>query len=180
MVDRNSILMSLNEIAPQIELLLSDVDGVMTDGGLSFDENGVETKTFSVRDGLGIKLWGRAGGTFGIITGRISRIVERRAEELGVEMIHQGISDKLTLVKKIAAEQSCSLEQIAYIGDDLPDLPVIRAVGLGIAVADAAEEVRVEADLVTKTLGGRGAVREAVEVILKASGRWQTITDEVG
>ena len=132
-----------------------------------------------------VMVWGSScgvapGGTFGIVTGRVSRIVERRAEELGVGVIHQGISDKLPTVKKIADEHGCSLEQVAYIGDDLPDLPVIRAVGLGIAVADAAAEVCEGADLVTQAPGGRGAVREAVETILKASGRWQTITDEVG
>ncbi len=164
------------ELASPIKLLLSDVDGVMTDGGLTFDSQGVESKTFSVRDGLGIRLWQQLGGKFGIVTGRISTIVERRAEELDVAIIKQGIGEKLSVVRAIAEENDLSMEAIAYIGDDLPDLPVIQAVGLGVAVADAAEEVRQGANWVTKTPGGRGAVRELVETILKNSNRWSTST----
>lgn len=159
-----------------IKLLLSDVDGVMTDGGLTFDSNGVESKTFSVRDGLGIRLWQRMGGDFGIITGRLSPIVEQRANELDIQLLKQGIGDKLPVLKDIAEERGIPLEAIAYIGDDLPDLPAIQAVGLGVAVADAAAEVREGADWVTKTAGGHGAVRELVEMILKSSGRWSETT----
>ncbi len=164
------------EQSTPIKLLLSDVDGVMTDGGLTFDSAGVESKTFSVRDGLGIRLWQQFGGKFGIVTGRISNIVERRAEELDVAIIKQGIGEKLSVVKQIAEENELSMDAIAYIGDDLPDLPVIQAVGLGVAVADAAEEVRQGANWITTTPGGRGAVRELVEALLKTSGRWSSAT----
>lgn len=164
------------EQATPIKLLLSDVDGVLTDGGLTFDSNGVESKTFNVRDGLGIRLWQKLGGEFGIITGRLSSIVEKRADELDIVLLKQGIGDKLPIVKDIAKEKGLSLDAIAYVGDDLPDLPVIEAVGLGVAVADAAAEVRAGADWITETPGGRGAVRELVETILKASGRWSAGT----
>lgn len=162
-----------------IQLLLSDVDGVMTDGGVAFGETEggeqVELKTFSIRDGLGIRLWQRAGGEFGIVTGRESGIVARRAAELDIAILAQGVSDKLPVVERIAAERGVALDQIAYVGDDLPDLPVIRAVGLGVAVADAAAEVKAGADLVLTTPGGRGAVRELVEKILKDAGRWNDL-----
>lgn len=172
--------MSVPEAAARIELLLSDVDGVMTDGGLTFDDRGVESKTFNVRDGLGVKLWRRFGGPFGIVTGRSSTIVESRARELGVEIVRQSVSDKLSAVRDLSDERGVPLDRIAYLGDDLPDLPVIRAVGFGAAVADAAPEAIEVADFVTRTRGGRGALREVVEVLLKASGRWQAVADEVG
>lgn len=161
---------------PDIRLLLTDVDGVLTDGSLTFDSNGVETKTFNVRDGLGIRLWQRAGGTVGIVTGRLSTIVETRAQELDVEIIHQGVKEKLPIVKEIAAEHGLSLDQVAYLGDDLPDLPVINAVGFGVAVADAAPELLEAANYVTQKPGGRGALREVVEKLLKDSSRWETAT----
>ena len=171
-----------------IKLLLTDVDGVMTDGGVTFsyaaptDPSGqpvgvaeTESKTFSIRDGLGIRLWQRAGGEFGIVTGRKSQIVARRAAELDVTILHQGISDKLPVVEQIANEQGVSLAEVAYVGDDLPDLPVIRQVGMGVAVADAAAEVIAGADYTLHTCGGRGAVRELVEHILKKENRWEAM-----
>lgn len=164
--------MPLTDLAPNIELLLSDVDGVMTDGGITYDEAGLETKTFSVRDGLGVKLWRRSGGAFGIVTSRSSQVVQRRSDELGVDYIHQGVSEKLPIVRDIAERHGVPLERVAYLGDDLPDLPVIREVGLGVAVADAAQELLDAAGHVTHTRGGRGAVRELVESLLKASGKW--------
>lgn len=161
-----------------IELLLSDVDGVMTCGTVTYDESGIETKTFHVRDGLGIKLWRRSGGAFGIVTSRDSPIVSWRAEEIGIDYVKQGATDKLPVVKQIARELGLTLDQVAYLGDDLPDLPVIRAVGLGVAVADAAQEVQSAADYVTKLPGGRGAVRELVELLLKGSGQWDSLVEE--
>lgn len=161
---------------PQIELLLTDVDGVLTDGGITFDNNGIETKTFNVRDGLGVRLWQRAGCKLGIVTGRASRIVEQRADDLDIEIVHQAVKEKLPLVKSIAESQGLSLDQVAYLGDDLPDLPAIRAVGFGAAVADAAPELIDSADYVANTPGGRGALREVVEKLLKDSGRWQAAT----
>ncbi len=158
-----------------IKLLLSDVDGVMTDGSVTFDAAGVESKTFNIRDGLGIRLWQKAGGEFGIVTGRQSEIVARRASELDVAIVHQGVSVKLPVVEQIAVDRGVSLAEVAYVGDDLPDLPVIRAVGLGVAVGDAAGEVKAGANHVLQAHGGRGAVRELVEMILKDSGQWETL-----
>lgn len=164
--------MPLAQSCQRIKLLLSDVDGVMTDGSVTFDSQGHETKTFNIRDGLGIRLWQRAGGEFGVVTGRQSSIVARRCEELDVKLLRQGISDKLPVVEQLARDCGCTLEETAYLGDDLPDLPVIQAVGLGAVVADAAEELLAGATYVTSQPGGRGAVRELVEVILKNSDRW--------
>ena len=169
----------LSSAAPQIALVLSDVDGVLTDGSLWFDSEGVETKAFHVRDGLGVKLWRRAGGAFGIVTGRDSPIVERRAAELGVDYVYQAVGEKLTVVRDIAARHGVALERVAYVGDDLPDLAAIRAVGLGVAVADAAPEVREAADHVTQLPGGRGALREVIDAILQASGRWDAATGDL-
>lgn len=164
--------MSLQERAGPIELMLSDVDGVLTDGSVVFDNQGIETKQFHIADGLGIQLWRRAGYRFGMVTGRSSHIVRLRAAELGVELVRQGVEDKLAVVQQIAAEFGLQPHQICFIGDDLPDLAVVRQVGLGIAVSDACEELRRAAHFVTRRAGGRGAVREAIEVILKAQGRW--------
>lgn len=164
--------MSLTHACSQIRLLLSDVDGVMTGGGLAFSAAGDEIKTFHIRDGMGIRLWQRAGGQFGMVTGRQSAIVERRAKELNITLLRQGSDDKLPLVQELAAEAGATLEQTAYIGDDLPDLASIRAVGLGIAVADAVEEIRAAARYTTSVAGGQAAVREVVELLLKNTGRW--------
>ncbi len=167
--------MNLEPRCQSIELLLSDVDGVLTDGGVVFDNQGTETKVFNIRDGLGIRLWQRSGNRFGLVTGRSSRIVERRAVELDIDLLRQGIQDKLPVVREIIESLSLKPAQVAYIGDDLPDLPVLNYVGLGVAVADACDEVREAADLVTQLEGGRGAVRETIEVILKHQGRWTEI-----
>lgn len=158
-----------------IKLLLTDVDGVMTDGGVTFDSSGGQSMTFSIRDGLGIRLWQRAGGAFGIVTGRRTEMVANRAANLDITIVEQGVSEKLPVVERIAAEHGVSLAEIAYVGDDLPDLPVIREVGIGVAVADAAEEVKAGADLVLSTPGGRGAVRELIEKLLKEAGKWENL-----
>ncbi len=121
---------------------------------------------------MGIKLWQQAGHTFGIVTARTSHIVSVRAAELGIELVRQGFQEKLPEVKQIAEQLGLEADQIAYIGDDLTDLPAIRFVGLGVAVADACDEVCQMADHVTRAQGGEGAVRELVEQILKAQGRW--------
>ena len=158
-----------------IRLLLLDCDGVLTDGGVTWSEDGIERKTFNIRDGLGIKLWQRAGGQVGIVTGRSSRVVEWRAGELGIDFIRQGVGDKLTVVADLLAAAGMGWEAVAYVGDDLPDLPVISRVGLGVAVADACPELRAAADLVTSLRGGRGAVRELIEQLLKARGCWDDL-----
>jgi 3-deoxy-D-manno-octulosonate 8-phosphate phosphatase (KDO 8-P phosphatase) len=167
--------MSLDDLCRPIELILSDVDGVLTDGGIWYDNQGVELKAFHIRDGLGIKLWQRAGFQFGILTARTSHIVKLRAQELGIDPVRQGFENKLPVAEEILRELKLTPQQACYIGDDLTDLPVIQFVGLGIAVADAAAEVRAAAKLVTQLPGGRGAVREAIEVILKAKSRWDDV-----
>jgi YrbI family 3-deoxy-D-manno-octulosonate 8-phosphate phosphatase len=164
--------MKLAQRCSQIRLLLTDVDGVLTDGGVILDNQGIESKCFNIRDGLAVRLWQQAGGMAGIVTGRSSQVVKLRAAELDMQVVRQGVKDKLPEVQAIAASLGLKAEEIAYLGDDLPDLPTIRYAGLGIAVADAPEEVRDAADYVTSVAGGRGAVREVVELVLKNTGRW--------
>jgi len=167
--------MKLDQRCSTIELVLADVDGVLTDGGVIFDNQGIETKQFHIRDGLGIKLWQRAGYKFGLVTGRGSHIVKIRAAELGIDIVRQTAEDKLPATLEILHELGFRLDQVCYIGDDLPDLPVVRAVGLGVAVADACPELRQAAHYVTSTLGGRGAVRETIELVLKSQRRWDDL-----
>lgn len=164
--------MKLNQRCQKIQLVLSDVDGVLTDGGVIFDNQGIETKQFHIRDGLGIKLWQRAGYRFGIVTARNSHIVKVRAAELGIEVVRQGSSDKLATVREVVEQLKLTIDQVCFIGDDLTDLSAIHAVGLGVAVSDAVQEIRAAADFVTKVGGGRGAVRETIELILKSQDRW--------
>jgi 3-deoxy-D-manno-octulosonate 8-phosphate phosphatase (KDO 8-P phosphatase) len=158
-----------------IRLILSDVDGVLTDGGIVYDNQGIETKRFHVRDGMGIRLWQKAGYRFGLITHRSSNILKMRVAELGIEIIRQGIDNKLTAMQGILSELRLAPAQVCYIGDDLPDLPVVRSVGFGVAVADACGELRQTAHYVTTLPGGSGAVRETIELILKAQSRWEDL-----
>jgi YrbI family 3-deoxy-D-manno-octulosonate 8-phosphate phosphatase len=167
--------MTLDERCRPIALLLSDVDGVLTDGLIQLDNQGIESKSFHVRDGLGIKLWQKAGYQFGMLTLRSTQSLKVRAAELGIEILRQGVPDKLTALRQILAELRLTRNQVCYLGDDLPDLPVLRAVGLGVAVADACEEVREAAHYTTRQSGGRGAVREVIELILKAQCRWSDV-----
>lgn len=160
------------EAAKSIRMILSDVDGVLTDGSIIIDNTGVESKAFHVRDGLGIKLWQRSGFVFGLLTARNSQIVKLRAAELGIDIVRQGFSDKLPAAREIFKQQKLEPHEICYIGDDLQDLPVLWEVGLAVTVADAAPEVREAANWVTESPGGRGAVRELIERILKAKGSW--------
>jgi YrbI family 3-deoxy-D-manno-octulosonate 8-phosphate phosphatase len=158
-----------------IELLLSDVDGVLTDGKIYLDNQGVEAKAFHVRDGLGVKLWQKAGYRLGILSQRSSQSMKVRAAELGIEIIRQGIPDKVAAMKQVLAELKLSRQQVCYLGDDLPDLPVVRAVGLGVAVADACPELRAAAHYTTIAPGGAGALRETIELVLKAQCRWEDV-----
>jgi YrbI family 3-deoxy-D-manno-octulosonate 8-phosphate phosphatase len=167
--------MNLISRCQAIELILSDVDGVLTDGGLVFDNQGIEAKRFHVRDGLGVKLWQSAGGKFGLVTARSSHIVKVRAAEMGVEIVRQGYDEKLAVTREIMQTLGLAPHNVAYIGDDLPDLAAMQFVGLAVAVADAAAEIRQAAHLVTSAAGGQGAVREAVETILKAQRRWDEV-----
>ncbi|NOY41529.1 MAG: HAD hydrolase family protein [Planctomycetes bacterium] len=165
--------MNFAEQCAKIRLILSDVDGVMTDGRVIFDNQGIESKQFHIRDGQGIRVWQQTGGQFGIVTGRSSQIVKLRAAELDIEIVRQRVDDKLGVVKSICNELELELAQVCYVGDDLPDLAPIRSVGLGVAVADAAEEVRQASDYTTSIAGGHGALREVIELILKNTDRWE-------
>ena len=164
------------ERAKKIKLLIMDVDGVLTDGRIIYGSDGTEFKSFHVRDGHAMKLANRAGLKMAIITGRDSEIVTRRGKELEVDFIYQKVFNKLEVYEKILQENNLKDEEIAFIGDDIVDLPVMRRVGLSIAVEDAVEELKQESLLITKNPGGRGAVREVIEYILKARGLWEDVT----
>jgi 3-deoxy-D-manno-octulosonate 8-phosphate phosphatase (KDO 8-P phosphatase) len=160
------------ERARAVRGVMLDVDGVLTDGRITLDERGVETKSFNVKDGVGIRLLMRAGIRVAIISGRNSPSVDVRARDLGIEEVHQGVRDKAATAKAILERWNLDEHEAAFIGDDLPDMPVFVRVGLAVAVADASPEVKEHAHLVTQTRGGHGAVREAAEFILKAKGKW--------
>jgi 3-deoxy-D-manno-octulosonate 8-phosphate phosphatase (KDO 8-P phosphatase) len=160
--------------AKKIRLLLLDVDGVLTDGRIIIDDRGVETKQFHVRDGQGITLLRRAGVEVGIITGRVSKVVKHRAQELGIEIVRQGAEDKLAAYAEIKSRIQLSDEQVAYMGDDIIDLPILRKVGLAVAVKDSWPGLAPFVDLITEMGGGYGAVREVAELILKAHGKWSS------
>jgi len=158
-----------------IQLLILDVDGVMTDGGIIRDDAGQQLKRFHVRDGAGIVLWRRLQKDVAIITGKESQVVAHRAEELGIEHLYQNVGNKLEIYDQLKDELGVRDDEIAYIGDDLTDLPVMRRVAVPIAVADAVEEVRAAAKYVTKFPGGYGAVRDAIEFLCKEMGLWQQV-----
>lgn len=166
----------LTERAARIELLLLDVDGVLTDGGVVYLDDGRELKRFHVRDGSGLKLWRAAGKRAAIVSGRSSPAVERRAAELGIVPVLQGRDDKLLALEEILRLTGLAPEQVCAVGDDLPDVPVLRACGLAVAVRDACPEARDAAHYVTAVPGGHGAVRDAVEWLLKLQGRWADVT----
>ena len=154
-----------------IKLAVFDVDGVLTDGRLYFLEDGSEFKSFSTLDGQGIKMLMAAGVQTAIISGRKTPAVERRAQNLGIPHLYQGREDKLVVLDELLGQLNLSYEQVAYLGDDLPALPVIRRVGLGMAVANAASFVRQHAHGVTQARGGEGATHKNCELILRAQGR---------
>lgn len=156
--------------AKAIRLAIFDVDGVLTDGRLYFLTDGSEFKTFNTLDGHGIKMLINSGVRTAIISGRTTPVVERRAKNLGIQHLYQGREDKLVVLDELLGELGLSHEQVAYLGDDLPDLPVIRRVGLGMAVASADSFVRQHAHGVTQARGGEGAAREFCELILRAQG----------
>ncbi len=163
-----------------IELLIVDVDGVLTDGAIIYGDNGVEIKAFHVRDGSGFKLWQRAGKRAALITGRTSGVVAVRAAELGISPVIQGAPEKLPAYRTILKEMGLKSEQVCYIGDDVPDLSILTRCGLAVAVADACSEARAVAHYVTRTVGGRGAAREVIELILRCQGKWQPLVEAVG
>jgi 3-deoxy-D-manno-octulosonate 8-phosphate phosphatase (KDO 8-P phosphatase) len=166
---------SLADRCGRIELLIADVDGVLTDGSIIYGDTGVEIKAFHVRDGAGLKLWQAAGKQAALISGRASRAVEVRAAEVGIEWVVQGAAEKLPAYRHVLTAAGVRPEQACYFGDDVPDLPVLAQCGLAVAVADACPEVRAAAHYVTRAAGGRGAVREVIELILRCQGKWPRI-----
>jgi 3-deoxy-D-manno-octulosonate 8-phosphate phosphatase (KDO 8-P phosphatase) len=174
-----NVMKTLHERCAAIELLVVDVDGVLTGGGIVYGTDGVELKQFHVRDGSGLKCWEQAGKRAALITGRRSAVVERRGLELGLAFILQGALEKLPALRRLLDETGLTPEQVCYVGDDLPDLPPLRHCGLAVAVADACAEVRADAHYITQAPGGRGAVREAIELILRSQGRWQPLVERL-
>jgi 3-deoxy-D-manno-octulosonate 8-phosphate phosphatase (KDO 8-P phosphatase) len=166
---------SVAERCAAVELLVLDVDGVLTDGGIYVDDNGVETKKFHVRDGAGIAYWRRLGKRVAIISGRSCRAVDHRAAELKIERVVQGRLDKRPALEELLALERLAAQQVCFVGDDLADIPALRFAGVAVTVADAAPEVKAVADHVTERPGGRGAVREVVEWLLRAQGRWSEV-----
>lgn len=161
--------------AQKIKLLLLDVDGVLTDGRLYYGNSGEEMKAFDIQDGLGIKLLQRGGIKVGIITGRTSSLLKRRAQELDIQPLIQGREDKLTALNELLEDMDINLEQIAFVGDDLPDLAVLRRVGLGITPANGNHILASQALWQTKKSGGNGAVREVAELILTVQNKLEAL-----
>jgi len=171
---------ALAERCRAIELILSDVDGVMTDGTVLLFPDGIEAKAFHVRDGLGIALAHRAGLRTGLVSGRSSESVTRRAAELGMAVVRQGVKDKGAALREVLAEQGLTARQVAYIGDDINDLPILGEVGLSAAPADAVFEVKAQVYMITEARGGQGCVREFVEAILRAAGTLERAAAAIG
>ncbi|MCD6527527.1 MAG: HAD-IIIA family hydrolase [Desulfuromonas sp.] len=159
----------------RIRLLLLDVDGVLTDGSIIYDSNGAESKAFHVRDGHGLKLLQRAGIKVGIITGRESAVVARRAAELEIDIVYQGVKDKLVPYQQILSDLNLTDDQVAYAGDDVVDLPILRRVGCAFTVADGVADIKPYVDYITTLPGGAGAVREICEMLLRQSGLWASV-----
>lgn len=159
-----------------ISLLILDVDGVLTDGRIIMDDDGRESKQFDVKDGHGIKMVLRVGIRVILLTGRTSRVVSHRAQDLGISEVYQGARNKISVFRSLMKSGKISSERIAYVGDDIVDVPIFKRVGLAVAVADACEEAKKAAHYITKRDGGRGAVREVCEMILRHQGKWGELT----
>ena len=166
---------ALRRKARDIRLLLLDVDGVLTDGGIVIDERGEEVTRFDVQDGHGIKLLQDSGIRVGLLTGRASRAVAVRAQRLSIGLVYQNVTDKLRGYEEVKAETGLTDAEIAYVGDDMQDLPVLRRVALGVAVENAWDGLKAYADYVTRRPGGHGAVREVAELLLRLGGRWEAL-----
>lgn len=160
-----------------VRLLIMDVDGVLTDGKITYTASGEEIKSFHVRDGLGIKLAKKAGIELAIISARFSKITALRAQELGIEYVYQGHFEKLDIYEEIKNKLDIPDEKIAFIGDDLNDIPILKRVGLPATVSDAPDVVKRFAQIVTPQSGGQGAVRHLIEIILKRNGKWEEIVN---
>ncbi|MGE4286823.1 MAG: KdsC family phosphatase [Phycisphaerae bacterium] len=160
-----------------IKLLILDVDGVLTDGSIIINNDGVESKKFNVLDGHGVKLWQRAGGRVAIISGRAVKVTGVRAEQLGIDYVYQGCTMKLPVFEQLLDTALVSGEEAAFIGDDVIDIPIAMRVGFSAAVANAVDELKERSDYITKKKGGEGAVREVVEYLLKHQGKWDTLME---
>jgi 3-deoxy-D-manno-octulosonate 8-phosphate phosphatase (KDO 8-P phosphatase) len=163
----------------KVRLVLLDVDGVLTSGDIIYTDSGEQIKIFDVKDGLGIRLLKEAGIKVGIITGRRGKALQHRCDNLGIELIFDGIRNKDEALDDIQAETGIPIEAMAFVGDDLPDLPAMKKVGLAVAVGDAVSLVREQAHMVTHAGGGKGAVREVSEAILKAQGLWDGLIERL-
>jgi len=161
----------------RIRLLALDVDGVLTDGQLYFQADGIEIKAFNVQDGHGLKLLKRAGLQVALITGRDSPTVSRRAAALGIQHVFQGVEKKLPVLRELVARLGLEFDQVAYCGDDMPDVGAIRRAGVGISVPNAPDYIRRHADWVTERAGGHGAAREIADTLLRAQGHWDAVID---
>lgn len=170
-------MQTLLERARKTRLLIMDVDGVLTDGRIIQDSQGHELKIFDVKDGHGIVMAHRAKLQTALISGRESETVARRAHELGIELVFQKIWNKLEVYERLLADSQLTHNEAAYIGDDVVDIPLLQRVGFAVAVADAVDEVKTASHLITQRSGGRGAVREVIELILKAQGQWDTLLE---
>jgi len=161
----------------KIKLLVLDVDGVLSDGSIFMGASGEEFKAFNVKDGSGLKYWQRCGGKIAWITGRESTLVENRATELGVNILRQGCKVKLPVYEEVLAELGVAPDETAVIGDDLPDIPMLMRCGFSAAPSDAIDEVCTRVDYVCTASGGKGCVREVVELILKKTGKWEQVME---
>lgn len=168
----------MKEQAKKVRMLLLDVDGVLTDGGIYYSSR-EECKCFNVRDGLGIKMLVQEGIPVGIISGRTSEAVARRAQELGINDVYQGVAHKLPAFEEILKKHRIEAEQVAFVGDDLADIPLLDRVGLAVSVADAEEAVKERSHYICQRPGGKGAVREVCDLILKAQGRWDKCLEQI-
>ena len=171
--------MDVNEIAARIKLVILDVDGVMTDGSIIIHDDGSETRIFDIKDGLGTVALQMLGVEVAIITSKKSGAVARRAEELRIKRFHEGVRKKVLVYEQMLEEMGITDEEVCYVGDDLNDLGMMKRVGLPVAVADAVPEIKAVARYVTKAPGGRGAVREVAELILKAQGKWDALLAKI-
>jgi 3-deoxy-D-manno-octulosonate 8-phosphate phosphatase (KDO 8-P phosphatase) len=171
-------MIKLSERAHAIKLLCLDVDGVLTDGSVYLGNNGEELKAFNIKDGFGLRAVQNVGVQVAIITGRQSLLVQRRADELGITHVYQGNSDKRAAFADLLKKLQLKPQQVAYVGDDFPDLPLMSKVGLAVAPNDAHNEVKAVAHWTTQNGGGRGAVREVCDLILQAQGHWQALRGE--
>jgi 3-deoxy-D-manno-octulosonate 8-phosphate phosphatase (KDO 8-P phosphatase) len=169
----------IDERLKSIRMVLLDVDGVLTAGEIIYGDSGEQFKIFNVKDGVGIRMLKAAGIQVGIVTGRGGEALRHRCTNLGIDLVFEGVRDKAQALDQALARTGLTAEVTAFLGDDLPDLAILKKVGLAVAVADAHEAVRAVAQLITRASGGRGAVRELSDAILQAQGRWDELIQKL-